>query len=810
MKKEGMVAVVIIAVFACLLLCTPVSAQGNPGAGCPSETKFCDTIHGGIYFEQQGWMQSPQMTEIFDVPQEPIKIARVYTGFWQGSPGKGGNFNITIFNATGSYTTPTYQACDPCPVAPCASSQSDRCDALNWTGNVPPNVPSGDIHDYIVGCGVQFVSFNATPYITPGSNTITVETSCDSCTCWDGRIYLIALLVVYEDSSMPEMTYWINEGAPYMESGSACDGPEDHLDASFYFYFNGGTHVSNPTRVKLWTLGWPHVINATVPPAYTKLNGYNIGYPDITESHAGGYNEVLLRWNNISTNYLDPNINLLEYYDPEPLYARAFAAVLMVAGPTGPDLTVTDIEFPVMMRPDKDYMITATIKNEGGASTGVAFNVSLEVDGNPYVKEEGVGPLAADESTTVCFTVNLAKGCHEFKVVADADNDVSEANEYNNKRTRKYQAGNVIVVKSNSDFGNLVSEGFATTDGTTYYIEDLDIENCEGRGIDIQNTNVPFVINNCTVHGCSESGVFFKSITNGKITDSTVEVNHLKGIRLQNCSHVDIDNNIVQNNSNYGIDVYMEVMPYPDCEYISITNNTILGNMYGIDLIGDLCLVRDNVIRNNTAAMPGSDEGYGIYCFGNYSKIYNNTIAYNDNYGIYMDYDTPSHPCLWNCIFENTFIDNNVEFPVHTSQGYDSGDNYWNSTVKLGYYNDTGSPFNNYIGNYWSDYPGVDANNDKIGDTAHGIDGVAAENDYSPLMEQWQNYELILCGDVNCDTFINVRDATKVMNRAGNPSYPLDDEWAADVNCDTFINVLDATKVMNRAGNPGYPLGCCT
>ena len=66
-----------------------------------------------------------------------------------------------------------------------------------------------------------------------------------------------------------------------------------------------------------------------------------------------------------------------------------------------------------------------------------------------------------------------------------------------------------------------------------------------------------------------------------------------------------------------------------------------------------------------------------------------------------------------------------------------------------------------------------------------------------------------ICGDVNKDGFVNVLDATKVKNRAGNPSYPLDDEWAADVNCDTFINVLDATKVKNRAGNPSYPLNCC-
>jgi len=66
-----------------------------------------------------------------------------------------------------------------------------------------------------------------------------------------------------------------------------------------------------------------------------------------------------------------------------------------------------------------------------------------------------------------------------------------------------------------------------------------------------------------------------------------------------------------------------------------------------------------------------------------------------------------------------------------------------------------------------------------------------------------------ICGDVNRDGSVNVFDAVKVRNRAGNPSYPLDDEWAADVNCDGNINVFDAVKVKNRAGNPSYPLNCC-
>ncbi|MDD2666837.1 MAG: dockerin type I repeat-containing protein [Methanocellales archaeon] len=62
-----------------------------------------------------------------------------------------------------------------------------------------------------------------------------------------------------------------------------------------------------------------------------------------------------------------------------------------------------------------------------------------------------------------------------------------------------------------------------------------------------------------------------------------------------------------------------------------------------------------------------------------------------------------------------------------------------------------------------------------------------------------------LLGDVNNDGVVNVLDATKVKNRAGNPFYPLDNEWAADVNSDGIINVLDATKVKNRAADPNYP-----
>jgi len=601
-----------------------------------------------------------------------ITIARIYTGIWGGSPGKGGFFNITIQNATngsnGSYTTSTYQACDP---------DSGRCDVLNATINngTNYNLDKVNMHDYVTGCGAHFISFNATPYITPGTNTITVKTAGGAgCTegNWDGRIYLIALLVVYENSSMPDTTYWINEGSLYLSSGSDCS--DDAFYASTYF---NGTNVSNPAKVKLWSLGWPNVIEAE-----TKLNN-NLGSADIKE--CGGYN-CLLKWNNVSA-ALNNVSNLLEYNDSTPGYERAHVEVLIVEGPGKADLTVTDIGFPTVMRDGTNYTITANVENQGGNFTG-AFNVSLYVDNVQNSTNQTVS-LAAGQSTVVNFTnVSLGKNCYDFKVVADSGNDVTETAENNNERAEKYQVGNVIVVRSNSDFDVLVNEsnasslpsGSVTEVNDIYYIQNLNITNCAGSGIHIENTSVSFVIRNCTVYNCSDHGIYIEDAKNGTINESKVYGSDLKGIRMVNSSYMLVDNNSVHDNKeSYGIDIYMKVMPYLDSHNITISNNTIERNLYGIELFGLDCTIRDNDVLNNTA--------YGIYVMGNDSKIYNNTITNSSDYGMKL-YNSDR-----NYVYCNTFTDNNAGNPG--LQAWDNENtNYWNTT-------DAGK---NYTGNRWNDW----------------------------------------------------------------------------------------------------------
>lgn len=801
------VAMVVVALVA---FTTSASAQGDPGAGCAAVTKYYGTMNGSIYFEQQGYSDSPpSMTRTFTNVPDGIKIAKVYTGVWGGSPCKGGDFNITIANAGGSYTTPDnipgamYRSCDPCPTKTnCEGCQPDRCDALrnDTSGNNATNwnfADLPDIHDYIVGCGVHFISYNATPYITPGSNTITVQTRKNhTCNCptpldcgdgWDGRIYVIALMVIYENETMPEITYWVNEGALYLETDSECDGPFDHIYASKYF---NGTNVTNPKRVSLWSLGVPHVINTYDPGAagaFTKLNGIDIGPPGVVEAY--GSNEVLLRWT-LPPASVNNASNFLEYNNPESYYERAFAEVLIVHGPSDkPDIVdgVWAGAFPDVMRPGKDYTINKFVENIGGNASG-PFNVSLDIAGTSYHKEVNVTTgLGAGNNTTVSFDeVNLPEGCYDFIVTVDCNGDVTEDNEFNNVATKKYQVGYVIVVDGNSDFERLnVSGDMALPAGcfanisSTYYIRNLDIENCAKHcisdGVHITNTTVPFVIRNCMIHDCEGNGVYFNNVTNGKVNESEIYSNGMKGIRMENCSYVAIETNSVHDNEETDVDVYMDTMPYVDSHHITISNNTITGGMCGIEVLGNDCTVRCNTIEDTTGS-------YAVYVSGNYSKIHNNTLKDNVGYGIQVD--STWIQTIGNLIYGNDFIGNNGG----GVQAFDNGTNtIWNTPTVVRYYYDLSDNQNSYTGNYWSDYYGnlynesylpnpncTDSNGDGIGDSIpYAIDGGAGAADNYPMVVPWW-----VCGDVNGDGRSDTNDLNPLFNTRLTTS-----QWAGDVNC---------------------------
>jgi len=71
--------------------------------------------------------------------------------------------------------------------------------------------------------------------------------------------------------------------------------------------------------------------------------------------------------------------------------------------------------------------------------------------------------------------------------------------------------------------------------------------------------------------------------------------------------------------------------------------------------------------------------------------------------------------CTQNLVFQNEFINNLKN--AHDEFGIN---NQWNFTA---------------IGNFWSDYPGVDADDDGIGDTTYLISGNTGSYDYFPIWD---------------------------------------------------------------------------
>ena len=77
------------------------------------------------------------------------------------------------------------------------------------------------------------------------------------------------------------------------------------------------------------------------------------------------------------------------------------------------------------------------------------------------------------------------------------------------------------------------------------------------------------------------------------------------------------------------------------------------------------------------------------------------------------------------------------------------------SSTSMITYTYQGNTFTNYLGNYWRDYDGNDANNDGIGDTSVKFyDSITRIVDVYPLMDYFENYEIISSAILGYDLLV--------------------------------------------------------
>lgn len=366
-----------------------------------------------------------------------------------------------------------------------------------------------------------------------------------------------------------------------------------------------------------------------------------------------------------------------------------------------------------------------------------------------------------------------------------SDNTLSDNYIANNAKWGVY-----LLESSNNLFRNNSMVGNRYNFGAGGHIQDLDASNMvDGKPmyywVNRQDMKIPSdagyvrLVNckNITIEGLelknNGEGIVLVNTTNSHVRNNNVTRNY-SGIWLEKSSYnILVGNNLKNNEDGISLSFYSSFNSVSNNTitssfFIGISlnwgssNNTLYSNVItngwgdGVHIDGPLSY--DNTLYGNTITDNLED---GVTLDTRRTNFIGNTVARNGRqYG--FDYGGIHILNEGNFIFHNNFIDNDPQvrksgmiFVNTWDNGYPSG------------------------GNYWSDYTGVDANGDGIGDTPYIIDltniGVINQDRY-PLMAPYVIRTTL--------TFDPARDSFSFVNK-GFGGFGLDE------NVMSFLEVAD-------------------
>ena len=274
-----------------------------------------------------------------------------------------------------------------------------------------------------------------------------------------------------------------------------------------------------------------------------------------------------------------------------------------------------------------------------------------------------------------------------------------------------YSYNNIIIENNitNNYYGISLSYSFNNTISRNNITENIHPGAELSDGIELFNSNYTFILGN-NILANEFSGIeLYGGSSNNIISGNSIKAN-VEGVSLWESTNNTISGNFIVANEDYGISL------------IDSSNNTIIENeitkndMTTISSGIELSSSDGNIIKRNNI----SDNTYGIKIayFSTYNVVAENDITANVYYGMAFSPDSSYR----NIIYHNNFIGN--------TWGHV---NTWEIFVNVW---DNGYPSG---GNYWSDYTGIDANGDGIGDTPYTID--ANNVDRYPFMAPLKIFE---------------------------------------------------------------------
>lgn len=276
-------------------------------------------------------------------------------------------------------------------------------------------------------------------------------------------------------------------------------------------------------------------------------------------------------------------------------------------------------------------------------------------------------------------TIIVKDGTYTENVVVDKSLTIQSENGPDSTIVQAADSGSDVFYVEASD---VTIDGFTASGATSY-----------GRaGIKL------FSSSSCTINNnkCNENSTGISIEANSKdntVSNNNCDSNSDQGIRLTNAT-----GNLIVGNT---------------CSYITGSYTYALHLMDNAD---------NNIVKDNTL---DSNE-IGIRVKAADSNTFINNTSSNNNIGLEL-----ATGSVDNIFYLNNFVDNTENI----SEGFNANSrNIWNSEDELPYKaNDT--QFTGYLGNYWSDYTGEDADGNGIGDTPYQT--ISTDADNYPLMGPW-------------------------------------------------------------------------